>query len=131
MQKERSILNIVLFVLLVAALVGFAWSFWRYWTIKQEVRFLSTPQGQQELSKKEIDKVVLAVGKLIVLPTDQQPTVATIQDVAALSKEQPFFIGAEDGDKLLIYSDKAIIYSVKNGKLIMNKRWETVKQVEV
>ena len=61
---------------------------------------------------------MLAVGKLIVLPTDQQPTVATIQDVAALSKEQPFFIGAEDGDKLLIYSDKAIIYSVKNGKLI-------------
>lgn len=118
MQKNPNLLNIVLFVLLLAALCGFAWSFWRYWSLKQEVRFLSTSQGQQELNKKEVDKVVEAVGKLIILPTGQQPTVATIQDVAALVKEQPFFNGAENGDKLLFYQDKAIIYSVKNNKLV-------------
>lgn len=118
MQKNPNLLNIILFVLLLAALCGFAWSFWRYWSLKQEVRFLSTQQGQQELNKKEVDKVVEAVGKLIILPTDQQPTVATIQDVVALAKEQPFFNGAENGDKLLFYQDKAIIYSVKNDKLV-------------
>lgn len=118
MQKNPNLLNIILFVLLLAALCGFAWSFWRYWSLKQEVRFLSTSQGQQELNKKEVDKVVEAVGKLIILPTDQQPTVATIQDVVALAKEQPFFNGAENGDKLLFYPDKAIIYSVKNDKLV-------------
>lgn len=118
MQKNPNLLNIILFVLLIAALCGFAWSFWRYWTIRQEVRFLSTQQGQQELNKKEVDKVVEAVGKLIILPTDQQPTVATIQDVVALAKEQPFFNGAENGDKLLFYQDKAIIYSVRNDKLV-------------
>lgn len=116
--KSGSMLNVVLLILFLAALAGFAWSFWRYWSLKQEVRFLSTTQGQQELNKKEIDKVVEAVGKLIILPTDQQPTVATIQDAAALAKEQPFFDGAENGDKLLLFSDKAIIYSVKNDKLV-------------
>lgn len=118
MQKNPNLLNIILLILLIAALCGFAWSFWRYWTIRQEVRFLSTPQGQQELNKKEVDNVVAAVGKLIVLPTDQQPTVATIQDVVALAKEQPFFNGAENGDKLLFYQDKAIIYSTKYDKLV-------------
>lgn len=116
--KSGGVLNVVLLILLLAALAGFAWSFWRYWTIRQEVRFLSTPQGQQELNKQEIEKVVAAVGKLIVLPDNQQPTLATIQDVAALAKEQPFFNGAENGDKLLLYPDKAIIYSVKNDKLV-------------
>ena len=135
MQKNPNLLNIVLFVLLLAALCGFAWSFWRYWSLKQEVRFLSTSQGQQDLNKKEVDKVVEAVGKLIVLPTDQQPTVATIQDVVALAKEQPFFNGAENGDKLLFYQDKAIIYSVKNNKLVnvgpvYNQSGQAVKPVE-
>lgn len=109
---------LIFFVLFLIALAGFAWSFWRYWSIKQEVRFLSTPQGQQELSKQEVEKVVSAVGKLIVLPADKQPSVATIQDVVSLAKEQPFFTGAENGDKLLLYPDKAIIYSVKNDKLV-------------
>lgn len=135
MQKNPNLLNIILFVLLLAALCGFAWSFWRYWTIRQEVRFLSTPQGQQELNKNEVDKVVAAVGKLIILPTDQQPTVATIQDVVALAKEQPFFNGAENGDKLLFYQDKAIIYSVKNDKLVnvgpvYNQGGQAVKPAE-
>lgn len=135
MQKNPNLLNIVMFVLLLAALGGFAWSFWRYWTIKQEVRFLSTSQGQQELNKREIEEVVAAVGKLIVLPANQQPTLATIQDVAALAKEQSFFNGAENGDKLLLYPDKAIIYSVKTGKLVnvgpvYNQGGQTTKQVE-
>ncbi len=133
--KSGGVLNAVLLVLFLVALAGFAWSFWRYWSLKQEVRFLSTTQGQQELNKKEVDKVVEAVGKLIILPTGQQPTVATIQDVVALAKEQPFFNGAENGDKLLFYQDKAIIYSVKNNKLVnvgpvYNQSGQAVKPAE-
>jgi len=135
MQKNPNLLNVILFILLIAALGGFALSFWRYWSLKQEVRFLSTPQGQLELSKKEVEKTVEAVGKLIVSPADQQPTLATIQDVAALAKEQPFFIGADNGDKLLLYPDKAIIYSVKNDKLVnvgpvYNQGGQAAKPVE-
>lgn len=134
-NKSGGVVTLVFLVLFLVALAGFVWSFWRYWAIKQEVRFLSTPQGQQELNKKEIDEVVGKVGKLIVLPTDQQPTVATIQDVTALAKEQPFFSGAENGDKLLLYPDKAIIYSVKYEKLVnvgpvYNQGGQTTKPIE-
>lgn len=59
------------------------------------------------------------VGKLLTLPTDEQPTVATVQDKEKL-KDQPFFKDAQNGDKLLIYTkaQKAIIYREEGNKLI-------------
>ena len=52
-----------------------------------------------------------AVGKLIVLPTGEEPTIATVTDPKAL-QDQPFFANAEVGDRVLIYqtSKKAILY---------------------
>ncbi len=60
---------------------------------------------------QELDKVVAEVGKLIDLPTNETPTLATVTDISKL-KGQPFFQKAKDGDKVLIYANnkKAILY---------------------
>ena len=73
----------------------------------------------EKVSQQQVTLLVEKVSKLIALPTDEQPTVATVQDKEKLA-EQPFFSGAENGDKLLIYTkaQKAIIYRESSNSLI-------------
>ncbi len=67
----------------------------------------------------EITALVAEVGKLIVLPADETPTIATVTDPAAL-KDQPFFKNAQQGDKVLIYAQaqRAILYDPVAKKII-------------
>ena len=59
------------------------------------------------------------VGKLIVLPEGEQPTVATVSDAESL-REQPFFAQAKNGYKVLIYTNarKAILYDPLSNKIV-------------
>ncbi|MDP2789341.1 MAG: hypothetical protein Q8O46_04865 [bacterium] len=59
------------------------------------------------------------VGKLIVLPTDEVPTIATVSDPEAL-QNQSFFAEAKKGDKVLIYTNarKAILYDLVANKIV-------------
>lgn len=68
---------------------------------------------------KELAQVVAQVGRLIVLPEGETPTLATVSDPAKL-KDQAFFAKAKAGDKVLIYpqSKKAILYSPELNKII-------------
>jgi hypothetical protein len=72
----------------------------------------------QEATQKQNQEIIDKVGKLMILPEGEQPTVATVTDPAVL-KNQPFFAHAEIGDKVLIYtnSKKAILYSEKLNKI--------------
>ena len=67
----------------------------------------------------EAKALAVKVGKLIVLPEDEVPTIATVSDPAALMG-QSFFEGAKKGDKVLIYSNagKAILYDPVVNKII-------------
>lgn len=98
--------KIVLLVLFAGILVWFASD---YISAKKEVALLSNPQAQQEVYQKEIKDVVKQVSKLIILPAGE-PNMATIKDAVALAKQQPFFKDAKNGDKILIYKNKAIIF---------------------
>ena len=70
-------------------------------------------------AQKETQALVAVVSKLIELPTDETPTVATITNEAALAG-QLFFARAEDGDKLLAYPGigQAILYRPSSNKII-------------
>ena len=59
------------------------------------------------------------VGKLIVLPIGETPTVATVSDPNALTS-QAFFMNAKKGDRVLIYAKakKAILYDPVLNKII-------------
>ena len=70
-------------------------------------------------AQAEVESLVEKVGRLVVLPTDETPTVATVSDPEVL-KEQTFFADAKKGDKVLIYSNarKAILYDHVQNKVI-------------
>ncbi len=69
--------------------------------------------------EEDVVRTVAAVSKLMVLPTDEKPTVATVSDVTKLS-EQPFFKNAANGDKVLIFNQKkqAILWRPDNNLII-------------
>ena len=72
------------------------------------------------VSQSEIKSLVQKVERLVVVPEDETPTIATVSDPAAL-KDEAFFVGAKQGDKVLIYSNakKAILYDPILDKVIM------------
>jgi hypothetical protein len=73
----------------------------------------------QKAAQQETKELVAAVGKLIVLPTDEEPTVATVADPSKL-QDQPFFAKAKQGDRVLIYTNarKAILYDPVANKIL-------------
>lgn len=70
-------------------------------------------------AQEEVKKMVAEVGKLIELPTGEDPTVATVTDITKL-KDQLFFQKAKNGDKVLIYTNakKAILYNPTSKKIL-------------
>ena len=72
-----------------------------------------------KLSSDELKSTITAVGRLIVLPTGEEPTLATVADLSKL-KDQPFFANAKVGDKVLIYTNakKAVLYDPQANKIV-------------
>lgn len=73
----------------------------------------------QVAAAQEVKDVIAAVGKHIVLPKGEEPTVATVTDPEKL-KDQAFFANAKEGYKVLIYTQarKAYLYDPTRDKLI-------------
>lgn len=56
--------------------------------------------------------LVERVARHLVVNPNEAPTVATVQDPASLRENDPvFYKDAEVGDRLLVWSDKAVLYS--------------------
>lgn len=109
-MNAKNIILIVISAFLLASTVFY------YTKYKDAQTLLKNPR---EAVKTEVQDLVTKVGKLIVLPKDEQPTVATVQDIKKL-KSQPFFAKAENGDKVLIYikAKRAILYRPSTNKII-------------
>lgn len=97
-------------IVTIVAIIVAVYSFTQLNLLKQD------PQAQ---AQKENTELVDKVSKLLVLPTNEVPTIATVSDPEAL-KDQAFFAGAVKGDKVLIYTNakKAILYSVTTNKIL-------------
>ncbi len=76
-------------------------------------------RNSQAVTESEIKDLIAKVGKLIILPSGEQPTIATVADPDKL-KNQSFFANASKDDKVLIYTNarKAILYSPSQNKII-------------
>ncbi len=61
--------------------------------------------------QKELDQLVAEIKKVMILPGDEVPTLATVSEAEKLSS-QTFFKNAQNGDKVLIYKKvrKAILW---------------------
>lgn len=76
-------------------------------------------QNPSIAAQEELNSLVVRVGRLIELPKNETPTVATVSDVSKL-KGQQFFANAVNGDKVLIYekAKKAILYRPSINRII-------------
>ncbi len=76
-------------------------------------------QSPKVQSAEEIQNLKEEIGAIFELPTDEEPTLATVTDREKLA-EQPFFQKAENGDKVLIYSTsgRAVLYRPSVKKII-------------
>lgn len=110
-NKKFSRFLLVLVLLILAGVVIY------FYTQYQNTKTLL--QNPSQTSGEEAKQLVTAVGKLIELPASEQPTIATVSDKTKLS-DQPFFVKAQNGDKVLIYSGakKAILYRPSINKII-------------
>lgn len=109
-------------IVIVAAIALAARSNQEAKKLRQQIRELeqqAQQQGQGQATEAEIKKLAEEVGRLIVLPEGENPTVATITDKEKLG-EVPFFSKAENGDKVLIYVNarKAYLYRPSAAKVI-------------
>ncbi len=122
-RRRRGIVNFLLFVGIIAAIALFAWA-----EMQRRDAISQLKETEQELEKiKEFterggsqvaQEVLEAVGKVMDIPTDPQPTVATIVDVESLREASPFYDKAENGDHLVITETRAILYDSDRGIIL-------------
>ena len=109
-QLKQKLLDTVLPLVAVIALVLAGYFYFQMREMKQ---------SPETILARETSDLVAKVSQLMVLPEGETPTVATISDPGVL-KDQPFFVQAQKGDKVLIYTQakKAILYSVALDKIL-------------
>jgi hypothetical protein len=107
--------NLPILALLILFVLGGAVG---VYVVRQRPGLFGLSKGQAQL-QQEVENLVKEVGKLIALPEDEDPTIATVTDVEA-AKDQPFFAKAQNGDKVLIYTNarKAILYRPSENRII-------------
>lgn len=116
--KTRPIIRIIIFAvaaLLILAGIGGTYYFYKQYS-KTKV-LLSDPSA---VDKAESEAILGKLKKLMILPNDENPSIATVLDASKL-KDQPFFTNAENGDKVIIYTKSQIAILYSPGKnLIVN-----------
>lgn len=115
-----------LVVLLIALLAGSAYLYKQYKDTQNQVNKLSTVQGQQELSKTQTNQLLGEMRSIILLPSNEDPVVATVTDINLL-KSQPFYQDAKNGDRVVVFvnAKKAYIYRPDEKKIINVGAFET------
>jgi hypothetical protein len=109
---SQSLIIIIGLTIVLVAAVGIAIYFYLQYQNTQDQLNKTTQSNEQAA-------LIAEVGKLIVLPNGEQPTIATISDVNRL-KGQSFFNHARNGDKVLIYTkaQEAILYDPLANKIV-------------
>lgn len=109
--------NIIILLIIVAGVTGTGYFYYINQQNQEELERIK--ENPQALLQQETTDLLAKIGKIVDLPEGETPTIATVQDATKL-KEQPFFSGAENGDKVLIYTEakKAFLYRPSTNKII-------------
>lgn len=101
-----------LWVVVILLAAGLGYMIWQ----NQE---LQKPEAQSKLVEQANQELVEKVGKIFLLPAGEEPTIANIVDIESLKKNnEDFYKDAQNGDYLLIYTAKAVIYREPENKVI-------------
>lgn len=97
----------LLLILVVVLSLGSALYFW------QDARDArsQTPEAVAARNQEETARVLGAVNEVLLTESETDPTVARIEDAEVLRGANPdFYKNAQDGDYLILYPQRAIIY---------------------
>ncbi|MBU1445987.1 LytR C-terminal domain-containing protein [Patescibacteria group bacterium] len=112
------LLFIILAILLIVMTMAVTWLFVNYRDAMNQIAENEIAASTGELTEGQVREIINSVGSHIILPADEMPVVARLEDAENLKAEQAFFKYASNGDFLLIYSDRGIIYSPAKDVLI-------------
>lgn len=112
----KSTYKLVLALLVVALVGAGGWYAWRSQSSDDLAR-LSANAGAK-LTDDQVQRLIERISRFMVLPDEENPSVVVIRDAASLAQQQSFYRGAKDGDILVVYSSRAIIYDAKANKLV-------------
>lgn len=112
-MKKITSRQLIIIILAIIAIAGIGAAVYYY----REYRILK--YNPQAASEAEVQSLVAEIGRIMQLPNDETPSVATVLDKEKI-KDQPFFKNAENGDKLVAYTkaQKAILYRPSSKKII-------------
>lgn len=76
-------------------------------------------QTPSTMGDKDLDGLVQRVARHIAVNTEENPSIATVEDPDALRVQNAqFYALASKGDRLLVWSDKAVLYSMSQDKIL-------------
>lgn len=109
-MTKRKLINITFFVVAITSLFFGGYFYYQFRTLK------NNPDTQ---AQKEAQDLLGKVAQLYLIPTGEEPTIATVSDPNAL-KNQSFFTSSQKGDKVLIFTKagKAVLYRPSINKII-------------
>ncbi|MBI2552808.1 hypothetical protein HYW17_05945 [Candidatus Uhrbacteria bacterium] len=109
-MKNTKLITYALVVLFIGSAAAAFYFYNQYTAIKD---------NPQRVAQADAKALVTKLGRLIVLPEGEEPTVATVSDPEAL-KDQPFFANAQKGFRVFIYTNakKAILYDPVANKIV-------------
>ena len=102
-QPNKTMKKIIIglcILLFLASLSTSGYFYWK-WSKLRQVPVVSAEAEAKTLVEK--------VGKLILLPKDEQPTIATVTDPSKLENKE-FFANAKVGDKVLVFGTAKKVY---------------------
>ena len=120
MTNNKGAANTMVITIVVLALVIII-GFWFFGQKQAQTPVIEVGTGEDaQLTEAQIADLITAVRRHIILPEDEEPLVATIVNVDELIAEQPFYLGASNGDILMIYGSvaKALIYDPRADRLV-------------
>lgn len=108
--------NLLILLIVIGVVAGFTQLTLKYQEAQRDIERLSNPE---EAAKQETQNLKNKISELVEVPQGEEPTIATVQDVTKL-QGQSFFKNAQNGDKVLIYSQaqKAILFRPSTSKII-------------
>lgn len=109
-MTKRKFMNVVMLVIILTSLSFGGYFYYQFRKLKNNPNIEYQKEAQDLLSR---------VAKIYLIPTGEEPTIATVSDPNAL-KDQAFFTQSQKGDKVLIFSKagRAVLYRPSINKII-------------
>ena len=107
--------KVFLVIVIVVASLGAAFYFWNDAQNAKE----QTPEAVAAKNQEESARVISALDLVLYTESEDEPTVARIEDPEILKQANPdFYKNAQTGDYLILYPNRAVIFRESENRVI-------------